>query len=263
MRFGINSIKLFYSHPLVLAANCVFLFTVIFAMKEHTTRGNWCMVVLFIIALMALRTRDIAAIAVFFGLYIYIFKFKRKFSIRLLILIIPLIIIVTWQQINLYFFEYEMSARNQLTIQALNIARDYFPFGTGFATFGSHFSITPYSPIYSTYNIDTIYGISQVHPFYISDTFWPMIIGQAGIIGLLAYIVLIFRLFRRVQTIAMTNSYYYLAALFSFAYLLLQSTSSSAFVSYSAMSYALFIGILLARAARSADTKSINKEYLY
>ena len=248
-RYGFNSIVLFYSHPSMLSASCLFLLSVVFALKGHISKGSWCIAVLIFFAVGSLRTKDIAACASFFTLYVFIFIFKRKFTLKYILILLPLIILIGWHQIEFYFVEIEMSARNQLTVRSFNIARDFFPFGTGFATYGSAFSTNPYSPVYWMYSLNTVHGLMPYSHSFVSDTFWPMILGQTGFIGLAAYVVLFYRLFRRIQTIDY-NSYLYVSALFIFFYMAISSTSSSAFVHYSAVSFAFITGVLLSRCMR-------------
>jgi hypothetical protein len=69
---------------------------------------------------------------------------------------------------------------------SFQIAADYFPFGSGLATFGGWISAIFYSPIYSKYGLESISGLEQGGTF-ITDTFWPYIIGQFGILGFFLY----------------------------------------------------------------------------
>lgn len=69
-------------------------------------------------------------------------------------------------------------------LNSFNIARDYFPFGSGPATFASRGSMVNYSPIYRQYGMDERWGFrpdDSVH-FY-NDTYWAQIIGQYGVFG--------------------------------------------------------------------------------
>ena len=45
------------------------------------------------------------------------------------------------------------SARYQLLTKAFEIARDMFPLGAGFATFGSYYSGVYYSSVYAAYGL--------------------------------------------------------------------------------------------------------------
>src|SRR6185436_21024610 len=79
------------------------------------------------------------------------------------------------------------NARSALYHTSILIARDHFPLGTGLATFGSHASKLFYSRVYSDYGISEVYGLSPRDSNFITDTFWPMVAGEGGVICLLAY----------------------------------------------------------------------------
>lgn len=78
-------------------------------------------------------------------------------------------------------------ARSALYGASLEIARDRFPLGAGLGRFGSHMSRVKYSPLYHAYGLDRIRGLQQSNSDYVTDTFWPMVLGETGIIGVIAY----------------------------------------------------------------------------
>lgn len=87
-------------------------------------------------------------------------------------------------------------ARPALYYTSSKIAIDYFPFGVGFGRFASPTSQQIVSPIYKEYGIDYIYGLSYSwNSRFMADTFWPMILGETGIIGLILYIFILYRCF--------------------------------------------------------------------
>lgn len=88
------------------------------------------------------------------------------------------------------------TARGALHYTALLIARDHFPLGTGFATFGSHASRIYYSEVYVEYGLSSIWGLSPEFSGFVTDTFWPMVLGQGGVITLAAYVALLSLLVR-------------------------------------------------------------------
>jgi len=86
------------------------------------------------------------------------------------------------------------TSRSALYYTSMRIARDHFPLGSGFASFGSHASRLDYSPVYREYGLSGLYGLSPMSPFHIADTFWPMVLGQGGVLVLLAYLAFLFLL---------------------------------------------------------------------
>jgi O-Antigen ligase len=78
-------------------------------------------------------------------------------------------------------------ARVALYQASLLVARDHFPLGAGLGRFGSWMSRTEYSDLYHEYGLDRVYGLSPQNPVFITDTFWPQVLGELGVIGLAAY----------------------------------------------------------------------------
>ena len=80
---------------------------------------------------------------------------------------------------------HRLQPRVGLYLGSVAIARDHFPLGAGIGRFGSHMSREEYSPVYAEYGMDTMYGIAERDPIAVTDTFWPMILGEAGLLGLI------------------------------------------------------------------------------
>ena len=89
-------------------------------------------------------------------------------------------------------------ARNVLYAKSFEIANDYFPFGAGMGRFGSEMSRKYYSPLYQQYGIEKVMGLSKASNNYITDTFWPMVLGETGYFGLACYGLTLFLIIVRV-----------------------------------------------------------------
>lgn len=83
------------------------------------------------------------------------------------------------------------NARLALYRGSAEIARDFFPLGGGLGRFGSGISRTEYSPLYERYGLDEVVGLGPDGPNFITDAFWPHILGETGVIGLAAYLVFV------------------------------------------------------------------------
>jgi len=77
--------------------------------------------------------------------------------------------------------------RIALYAASVAIAREHFPLGVGFGRFGSHISRVFYSPAYEEYGLSQVVGLRQRRPNAVTDTFWPMLLGETGVIGILGY----------------------------------------------------------------------------
>jgi hypothetical protein len=84
-------------------------------------------------------------------------------------------------------------SRAVLLVKSIEIGNDFFPFGTGFGTYASYFSGKYYSWVYELYGIDKVFGITKSNPMFIADQFWPMVLGQFGYPGLIAYILILYK----------------------------------------------------------------------
>lgn len=85
----------------------------------------------------------------------------------------------------------DQQARTLMYTTSARIAADYFPLGAGLGRFGSAGSRLDYSPLYEQYGLDDIYGLEPANMQFMMDTFWPRILGEAGVFGLVAYLAFI------------------------------------------------------------------------
>lgn len=185
-------------------------------------------------------------------LVLYYYSNKRLFSPKLL-LILPLIFsfffikpireLVILKLQNSYVENSTKSgdtaARAALTFTSLRVAQDHYPLGSGFATYGTHYSKESYSPIYRKYRISKIYGLSKSFNSFVSDTQWPAILGELGFIGLVIYIIMFYVFFDIVkQNIA--NTFEKKRVLY-LAFVLLLTQSLGAPILFNASSSAIFV----------------------
>lgn len=154
-----------------------------------------------------------------------------------------------WSQIYFYFIELSgNSARSVMLLTSFVILKDYFPIGTGFGTFASHSAAVNYSPVYSKYGFEFIYELrNATEGTFFDDQFWPIILGQTGVIGTICYCYLLFHLFNIIQKLYRLDENSYIAALFCFIYLLVSSIAEPAFNNSVAIPLAFVIAIALKR----------------
>lgn len=84
--------------------------------------------------------------------------------------------------------ELGMSARQALTVKSFKIIQDFFPLGVGFGKFASFYSRIKYSEHYYNYNLDRVYGLKPNDPKFATDTYWPSIFGETGLVGSIIFI---------------------------------------------------------------------------
>ncbi len=86
-------------------------------------------------------------------------------------------------------------ARNAIYLVSLKIAKDYMPLGSGLATYGGWIANLYYSPLYIQYGLNRIWGLEEGGTF-LTDTFWPYVIGQFGVLGLIVFLWVLWRMTR-------------------------------------------------------------------
>jgi hypothetical protein len=203
-RLGVPSIKSFFIHPGIMAwfmsfiALYCFAFFLTFQKLPYLFMG----LVFSLGCFLAMRAKSLCGLAVGFlaGLQMQPFSKKVKIAIFLMPLAFLLCIALGPMVYKLYQSKIEnyakaedhMSvARNALYIKSLDIANDHFPFGAGLGRYGSWMSRVHYSPLYDKYDLSEIYGLSREFPNFTNDTFWPMVLGETGYIGLVLYVTVL------------------------------------------------------------------------
>ena len=69
------------------------------------------------------------------------------------------------------------------------ILLDYFPFGSGLASFASNASAVNYSTLYYDYGLDKVWGLSPSKTDFICDAYYPSLC-QFGVVGVCLFIYL-------------------------------------------------------------------------
>ena len=122
-----------------------------------------------------------------------------KISIKKVVIVAGLfclVVIAAWSKIQYYFVQgvndilekgslddlNDSFARPLLYITGGQILLDYFPFGSGLASFASFASATNYSTLYYEYGIDKVWGLSPAYSEFICDAYYPTLC-QFGIVG--------------------------------------------------------------------------------
>lgn len=250
IRFGINSEQLIFAHPTFCAAALFFLLMlfVLFGEKGKKTELLYMCILAGLIC-MTLRFKAIATVGVFIVLYVLFMYFNiRKLNLLMILLVGVGVILISYKQVFFYFFSpmaLEMP-RGAMLYTSLQIAKDYFPFGTGFGTFGSYTSGVNYSVVYEIYGVNEIGGMSKTDISAISDNYWPMILGQSGVIGFLCMLNIWRKLYQKIDRYRYLNLQFYLAGMGCFIYILISSTSESAIVNPVSIPLTFILGIVFA-----------------
>lgn len=247
VRFGISLQKLFFSHSGNLASATILLFVMTLYVYENLKRPFFYILMQLFIILTTLRYKAIACAIIFLLIYFVKFIFKSKFKIYHFLIFVSIFIPISWNQILLYYGSKSMNtARGALTITSFKIANDLFPLGAGFGTYACYMTKLYYSSYYYKYELNDIQGLTPDSKYFsfFSDTFWPMVIGQTGYLGLVSYILIWYLILKEINKIKIMNTTTYLSCICVLIYLFIESTSSAAFVSPQAIPFAIWIAAI-------------------
>ena len=241
IRFGIKSQQIFFTHPTYLASFSVIIIILLSVnLREHKENKKYIILMLLVLA-STLRFKSIAFIPIYMYLYHIVFIRQRKLQLLDIGILCVLGGAFAISQVMEYFNNPDW-ARNVLTMNSLNIAKDNFPIGTGFGTYASWVSGESYSNIYYDYNISTTWGISPDFYEFIADTFWPMIIGQFGVLGLGIYIYILLRIYKNIMN--NDNLDYYFGQILTLLYLIILSMAEASFSGQIVVVYMALIAVL-------------------
>lgn len=192
-RFGIRaSFTFVFDHPTYLVF-CAAGLTA-FLMKDRERNMPFIVMGMFVV-LLSLRSKGFAFAGVCLLLLLTFGKSNRLSVVHIALGLAAVALIGMDQYIN--YYQSAGYARGELARQAIAVANDYFPLGTGFATYGSAVTaqIDNYSPLYYMYGLSTVWGLAPGAASFLSDTFWPTVLAQFGYFGLIAFVALLIALF--------------------------------------------------------------------
>lgn len=239
IRYGLRSYKFIFDHPTYLVFFNVGLISLLLVdWKENVF---WICLDLLATAL-SLRSKGFGYVAIV-AISLVIMRNKQKLTPAKIAAICGIGIAIGWNQF-FFYFNTPGYARGELTSTAILIARQSFPLGGGFATFGSAVTADPnyYSPLYYLYGLANIWGLEPDNILFISDTFWPVVLGEFGFLGLGLYVSALGLLMLICYRIGPTVR---IATLTAFGYLLISSTSESTFFNPQAICLAMCLGLML------------------
>lgn len=259
VRYGWKSYHFFYSNPGMFSQYCIgfcLILTGELIYKPFTAGRKITMAMLFAIWLGSMRSRAFISVLIWFVLY-YIFiykrvndadavmrKLKKIFKPQYFVLFLILALAVGWNQIIRYFGGTQVTSRNLFVQNGLQIMKDYFPFGAGFATFGTEAAKIYYSPLYYQYGMNTFWALGEGGS-QLTDCYWPAICGELGAVGLVLMGVLIFFLIRFMLKQSTQDKWGAVCGILYVIYLLIGSFVTGVFSSYVTTSFIILFEIIM------------------
>ena len=156
-----------------------------------------------------------------------------KFNLKYLLLggaAMTIIFMIVKDEFFFYFVEdFEYTTRPMLYIKMWDVLADYIPFGSGFGTYANPASMTWYSPLYTKYDLDTIWGLEDGGEIsFASDAYYP-IFAQFGYVGIALFVCFFIYLFWRMNKLySITQDIKrYRVSLMIICYIIIQATSNA------------------------------------
>lgn len=244
IRYGFRSFRFVYNNPgsLALILICTYVLLIVEGGQINKILGRCGLFAMFLtFRAVALATTGIIVCLKLYSMSKDIKK-RKKFRIAGLIPIGLIAVIAGWNQIDTYFL-HEETPRLLLLKGSIFVFQKYFPFGSGFATYGSSQAFEVYSILYRQLGFDMVYGLSPRAGYYANDTFWPMMLAQFSLIGVLAYLYLLYLQVQVVFSIRNKKKRFPIASLL--AYVFINSMAAAVYTSALGMFVYIFIGLLV------------------
>lgn len=223
IRYGLQPFEFVFTHPTYLVTSLAGL---IIVLSADAKKNMLWIGLASLLLILTLRGKAVGFAALVFIIILFTRRGKKSISPFQVIILGVVALVIGWGQIEAYFGS-EGQARFELLRAALQLSLDQFPFGSGFASFGSAITAESdwYSPLYYQYGIASVWGLSQDYSAFISDSFWPTVLGQSGWVGLIAYCNALFMLIKSINERIRIK----LPLVLFVSYSLIMSTSESAF----------------------------------
>jgi len=246
MRFGINSYSFISNNPGEFA-NLVFAAGIFVYSLSHRSGvlffSIWLMTFL---SLASLRSKAIVLTAI----YLLMIAARRigltrwttvnisgthairypRIKTSTLLVILPVGLALGANQFIKYFLS-EMTPRLYLITNSLTVAKQFFPFGAGAGTYGSAVSKIQYSKLY--YDLGFAgWGLSETDGRFLSDNFWPMVLAQYGVIGMVVIITIYIMIVRNLVQCWPTDYRRRVGAFMILANLILSTLGSAVIIGY-------------------------------
>lgn len=203
-RYGIREFKFIFNFSFQYVAVYMLVFGILVCntkMRENVRLTYYAMAIISIV--LATKGPPIMFSIIFVGLSFY-FRKHDRISPAIMLIGAAILAWAGWFQIETYLLN-ENAPRHIFFQYSFKTANKYFPFGSGFATYGSDQAARNYSKLYYLYGFDELNGMNPDNPAFLSDTFWPMAIGQFGWLGSIAYVIVYVRIFLTFKNNKYTN----------------------------------------------------------
>ena len=183
VRYGLKQFKFFFYHAHQYTSIAFLAFGAIQCSTNTTEKSKNFYKVIGLIAISLALKSPALTFSLSYIFLSYYFQHYKKVTLKIIIPLAAAIIVASTYQINTYILN-EKAARRVFIDYSFVTANDCFPFGSGFATFGSAEAAKHYSKLYVKYKFYEYWGMGVGDAgMFLYDTYWPMALGQFGYFG--------------------------------------------------------------------------------
>lgn len=265
--YDLSFYKAIIEHPTNYGAAMVALSILYLYCSNYSLKDKIIFIVMLSFGLLSGRSKfyGFFVLASFFVLYfdnIDKMKLNLKTSVFCLIMLLAMFLVAK-EKLELYFIESltgeekDLMARYVLYATSILIFVDYFPFGSGLASFATHTSGLYYSKIYSEYGIDNVWGLERTGWDFIADTYYPSL-AQFGLVGVLLFILFWIYIIRKQLSYVSIHKdmKYIIVSVLIIGFILIENVADAAFTSNRGFFMMLFLGLILSNSKEKAiDSK--------
>ena len=245
-------------HPTNFVGAVVGTALVYFFTSEGTKMNKLIFIGLLSLGILSSRAKFYGFFVLALSTILYFNDIKRlKLTTKTVVaglLIVAAILFVARQKIQFYLspvlsgeMEFDYIARLALYATSYSLFQDYFPFGSGLASFGTYYSGVYYSDIYVKYGLSGVWGLSKSYSSFISDTYYPSL-AQVGVVGAILYFLFWVYIIRKAMTFnfSMKNMHYFLVIVCIAGFLFIENIAEAAFTSNKGAFMMLLLGYTFA-----------------
>lgn len=229
-RSGIRTYQFIFTRVGGLYSVCIIWLIILTAERYcNRPRFNGIFIILTLVNMCAtLRSRAFAFAVLFVAFYfLFTIKIGKKQRGLYFMIIACVLLLVGLEQFEYYFAADSETARSILLQYGIITAQTYFPFGAGFGTYGTAVARDTYSVLYTQYGFHRYWGLAENGGF-MTDNYWPAVMGEFGFLGTLLNVFLIALVCKKLLQ-SVDNHYSKICVLFALGTLLISSIASSAF----------------------------------
>lgn len=258
-----------YACQICFLSSLIYLYCSLDEKGQPTNKVFWESFLMLAVGLLTLKAKYYA----FIILAIYFFFFykpgvMKRFNVKhaiAMVVMVGIILAATYNKIEYYFlkgnsdtFDPEMVykfARPVLYLTGGMILVDYFPFGSGLASFASAASEMSYSNVYYEYGINNVHGISpRSEESFICDAYYPSL-AQFGIVGFALFIWFWIYVYSFLRRLIRYNSerykYEFIIGSLIICFILIESVAGTTFAQSAGLISMSLLGVICAKGSES------------